>query len=206
MKRMVLIALLAMALPMAAFANSSVDFTNHGGILSGSSMGLSLAGSELIDVSGFGGLGLVQGDLGTLSFSTGAMLAGGSLETGASFAGGSGSVFDITSNGSQGLPKGNLFQGSFSGPVTWTEITLANGTHNYTLTGSITGTWYNGQTVSGATVQLTINTGKGYFDGKTRISSGDTNVVTTVPEPGTLGLLGTGLVGLAGLLHRKLRA
>jgi hypothetical protein len=74
------------------------------------------------------------------------------------------------------------------------------------LTGSITGTWYNGQTVSGATVQLTINTGKGYFDGKTRISSGDTNVMTAVPEPGTLGLLGTGLVGLAGVLHRKLRA
>ena len=55
MKRMLLMALLALALPMTAFAGSSVDFTNSGGTLSGSSAGLSLSGSELIAVNGLNG-------------------------------------------------------------------------------------------------------------------------------------------------------
>lgn len=201
MKRMVLLALLALALPLAAFASNSIDFTNSGGTLSGTSAGLSLSGSELIAVNGLNGMGLVTGDLGSVSFSTGSLQAGGSLQMGGTFNGGG--SFVITSNGSNGLPNTTLFNGSFSGPVTWTLVTLANGTHNYTLTGTISGTFYNGSTVQGATVQLTINTGKGFFNGSTTISSGDTNIVT--PEPGTLGLLGTGLVGLAGLLRRKMK-
>jgi hypothetical protein len=201
MKRMVLMALFAMALPLAAFAGS-VDFTNSGGVLSGSSAGLTLGTSELIAVNGLNGLGLVTGGLGNLSFSTGA-LSGGSLQTGGTFA--SGGSFIITGNGTDGIPSGTIFKGSFTGPVTWTLVTLGNSTHNYELNGQISGTWFNGSTVYGATVQLTINTGKGFFGGSTNISSGDTNI-TTVPEPGTLGLLGTGLLGLAGALHRKLKA
>jgi hypothetical protein len=201
MKKILLLAALALALPTAMFAGSSVDFTNSGGTLSGSSAGLSLSGSVLIVVNGLNGGGLITGNnLGSVGFSTGA-LTSGSLQMGGTFAGGG--WFTITGNGTSGVPSGTLFTGTFDGPVTWTLVTLANGTHNYTLTGSLSGWTGSGAATVGVTVQLTINTGKGYFNGSTTISSGDTNIV--VPEPGSLSLLGTGLLGLAGVVRRKLK-
>lgn len=204
MKKLLMIAVLALALPTAVFAGSNVDYTNSGGTLSGSSEGLSLSGSVLVAVNGLNGGGLITGsNLGSVSFSTGA-LTSGSLQMGGTFA--AGGWFTITGNGTDGLPNGTIFSGTFSGPVTWTMVTLANGTHNYTLTGSLSGTNAAGGMVFGVTVQLTVNTGKGFFNGSTKISSGDTNISTTVPEPGSLTLMGTGLIGLAGMLRRKLKA
>jgi len=201
MNRVLLLTALVLVLPFAAFAGSSVDFTNSGGTLSGTNSGLTLTGSTLIAANGLGG-GLITGsNLGTVSFSTG-VLSGGTLQMGGMFA--AGGSFSISGNRTGGIPNGVIFNGSFTGPVTWTLITLGNGTHNYTLTGSLTGTWYAGGTVNGATVQLTINTGRGFFNGQTTVSSGDTNF-TTVPEPGTLSLLGTGLIAVGGIVRRKLQ-
>jgi hypothetical protein len=198
MKRILLLAVLALALPTAVFADSNTDYTNLGGTLSGSSSGLTLTGSTLFAITPLGGT-RITGDLGTVSFTTGAQTSSGSLSLGGTFA--AGGSFTITGNGVNGAPNGVIFTGTFSSPVTLTLETEGGqtGNHVYELTGSLVGA--NG---GGFTTQFTFSTGKGYFDGSVELGSGDTNIVA--PEPGSLGLLGAGLIGLAGVVRRKLKA
>jgi hypothetical protein len=182
-----------------ATASNTVDFSNGGGTLSGTNGGLTLSGSRLIAITGLNGGGMITGNLGSVSFSTGALVSG-SLQQGGTFAGGG--AFTITGNGTNGVPNGVLFSGTFSGNVSWTLTTLANHTHNYSLTGVVTG-MMGGVSVSAVTTQLTVNTGKGFFSGSAVVSGGDTTV-SSVPEPSTLGLFVTGGLSLLGMVRRKL--
>jgi hypothetical protein len=86
-KNSVFLTILVLALPLAAFADNGVDFTNSSGILSGTNSSLTLAGSTLIAVHGLGSGLIIGTDLGTLSFSTG-NLSSGSLQMGGTFAAG----------------------------------------------------------------------------------------------------------------------
>jgi hypothetical protein len=202
MKRIVLLALLALALPLAAFAGD-IDFGNTGGTLTGSAAGLTLTGSALTGTTiGIGNCSSMT-PCGSVSFTTGALMSGSTLNGGTFAPGG---TFSIVGNGTDGLPNGAIFTGAFSGPVTWQPDGKVgvDGTINYYLVGRINGT-YNGTTANGGTIQITFNTGIAGFQGSVALGSGDT-VITPVPEPGTLGLLGTGMVGLAGVIRKKLKA
>ena len=215
MKRAMLLMFLMVGLQATSWANSSnIVFTNTGGRITtgvikidGTTVPtLSLSNSTLTGFTGFNGVP-ITGNLGTVSFTTGGFIpSSGSLGSGGVF--GAGGSFTITGNGSHGL-SGTLFQGTFTGPVNWTATFNRNarnehGAWYYVLTGTVAGSLHNGATAIGGTVQFTFDVPKGKtFSKGVNLNNGITTV--TVTEPGTLGLLGTGLFGIAGMVRRKFR-
>jgi hypothetical protein len=198
MKRLALVLAVVALVPVAAWADT-INLTNHFGTVSITNAGIVSQGSQL---SSFNGITASPGHaLGTVSFSTGA-LSSGSTSTGGTFSS-VGSSFVVTGIGNGGQPTGVIFSGSFVGPISWTIVgTQGNFGVTYQLTGTVQGMLFNGHFVTGKVTE-TIQTFKNQVivDHRGNVMFG---TLTTVPEPGTLGLFGAGLVAMAGVFRRKL--
>jgi hypothetical protein len=74
----------------------------------------------------------------------------------------------------------------------------------FSVTGSVSFAPYTVPLASSYTVSLVLQNSLGFGNGSIGWFDGGVTGITTVPEPGSLALLGSGVVGLAGLLRRKL--
>jgi hypothetical protein len=180
---------------VSATAWADLIVVNKNGSITIGPSGITSKGSHLIQ------FGHVQGTgLGLVNFSTGALISG-TIQSGGVFSS-TGSSFTVIGTG-KGIPHGVLFSGTFTGNINWTFVGQVGKQLQFQLTGTLVGQLFNGRTVTGTTVQNIYSYPNQLNSGIGHITLGTS---TFVPEPGTLGLLGTGLVGLAGLVRRKLVA
>ena len=202
-----LLALLVVVLPVLARADT-IDLTNEFGSVTILNSGITSVGSQLRSVT-VDGKNIGSGHaMGSVTFWTGAFIPTGptsTIWTGGEFTGGAASDFTVKGKwGPLKADKGTIFSGQFVGPVDWTLVAGGKFFHEYLLTGEIKGQLWNGHMATGS-VSEEIYTfwNQEEKDHKGSIHLGST-VINSTPEPGTLGLLGSGLLAMAGALRRKI--
>ena len=197
------LAFLVLILPTSVWANS-VTWQNVGGQITASGNVLSLSGSTMsgLTPSSTSSSGL-SGD--NFSFTTGPLVSG-TLSGGGTFAAG-GSI-TISGSGTNGIPLGVVFHGTFTGSTSWTATWNQNAGPNhdgrwyYSLSGSFAGTLSNGQHVSGKVTENTFDVPGGKaFDSSVDLNGGVLNI--SVPEPETLSLMWTGLLAIGAFVKRQ---
>ena len=199
------VAILVIGLSLEATATSTTFTINNGTFAANAAKTtISLSPASMLTlVNGPPCSPVCSGNLGTVTMLT-APLTSGSLQFGGMF--GAGGMLTITGNGTNGVPSGTLFQGTFSSG-TWTVNPLPVGNDALSFTGTLKGTGSFSDIPA-----FTIHSSKivhgnpfaGVGAGSVAWASGNTTV-GVVPEPGTLSLMGTGILGIAaGIRRRKL--
>jgi hypothetical protein len=176
-------------------APTIIDFTNQFGTVHATNDGIITKGSELQNYNGIAAP--ANKSLGTVIFSAGAF-TGANILTGGTFSS-AGSSFAVTSGPANygQPPKGPIFTGSFTGPVTWTLVSQPGKyTDNFTLSGAFSGKFYTGATVTGTTTQnITLYTNQWAVDHEALIRIGKGQF--SIPAVGAPQLSGPRF-GLAG--------
>jgi hypothetical protein len=196
---MVVVGLLVWALPGTVQAET-ITFSFSGGTAN-AMFNVTNSGSP----STLNAINSFTGSLGTVTFTTGEWNDDAGSELEAFFPGGSISIASAQT----------LFQGLFTGPGAWTLLLYdsSTGAATFHFSSQVFGT------LNPALLSL-LGLPTNYTDAVgtinifiTFVNGGTTGAIVTgnleltpVPEPGTMALLGSGLVGIAGIIRRRRKA